>query len=45
MPTQKIVRSAKNGRFAKSAKAKTNPSTHVTETIKHKPKKKAAKKK
>jgi len=40
MPTQKVVRNAKTGKFAKSSKAKSAPATHVTELIKHKRKKK-----
>lgn len=40
MKSQKIVRSAKTGRFSKTGKAKSAPATHVTETIKSKPKKK-----
>lgn len=43
MPIQKVVRSAKTGRFVKKSKAKTSPKTTVTETIAHK--KKAKKKK
>ena len=38
--TQKVVRSAKTGRFAKTSKSKTAPASHVTETVVHKPKKK-----
>lgn len=40
MTTQLVVRSAKTGRFAKKSKAKSAPASHVTEKIKHHPKKK-----
>ena len=40
MPTQKVVRNAKTGKFAKKKKAKSAPASHVTETVKIPKKKK-----
>jgi hypothetical protein len=34
MATRKVVRSAKTGQFVPKRRAKTNPSTTVTETVK-----------
>jgi hypothetical protein len=39
MATQKIVRNAKSGKFAKTKKSKSAPASHVTETVTIKKKK------